>query len=133
MLPSSRPDGINVVYLLRTAYRARANPALEVALHAAAALDLPLICIAVLEDSFPQCMRTDAMAPARAPTDRMAHFQLEALRELQPAFAARGTMLYVHVQRDGSRQQVAMSHAAKAAFARSASSMCLCRERETVA
>ena len=107
--------GSTVVYLLRTCYRATTNPALEVALRAAAALDVPLLCLAVLEDSFPPSMReAHALAPPRRPTDRATAFRLEALRELQPDFAARGTTLLVHVERDGCRPAVIMSLAAKA-------------------
>ena len=43
-------------------------------------------------------------------------FRLEALREMQPAFAERGTELLVHVERDGCRAAVCMSLAAKAAL-----------------
>ena len=107
--------GSTVVYLLRTCYRATTNPALEVALRVAAALDVPLLCLAVLEDSFPPSMReAHALAPPRRPTDRATAFRLEALRELQPDFAARGTTLLVHVERDGCRPAVIMSLAAKA-------------------
>ena len=77
----------------------------------ATALDLPLLCLAVLEDSFPPSSRA-----AWHPTDRAAAFRLEALRELQPAFHARGTELLVHVERDGCRAAVAMSLSAKAAL-----------------
>lgn len=100
-----------MLYLLRTTHRAENNPCLEVALRAASQLDRPLVCLAVVEDSFPLCMRS---ALHRSPTDRAAAFRLEALRELQPAFAARGAALYIHVERDGCRAAVAMSLAAKA-------------------
>lgn len=114
--PISPPRaGTSVVYLLRTCFRAHHNPALEVALRAAAALDVPLICVAVVEDTFPTNMRgANSISPPRRPTDRAAAFRLEALRELQPEFEARGTVLLVHVERDGCRPAVAMSLAAKA-------------------
>ena len=44
----------------------------------AAKLDLPCICLAVIEDSFP----AEARALTWQPTDRAAAFRLEALREL---------------------------------------------------
>ena len=109
MLPSPRSSGAHVLYCLRTTYRAEHNPALEVALIMASALGLPLLCVAVIEDSTPR-------GRSFAPSDRSAAFRLEALRELQPLFKARGTELYVHVERDGCRQAVAMSLAAKAAL-----------------
>lgn len=116
-LPLPRAGKAFVLYVLRTAHRAADNPALEVALRCAAALDLPLWCVAVVEDSYPASMRAaHAITPARAPTDRLAAFRLEALRELQPRFAERGTVLLVHVERDGNRAAVTMSLAAKAAL-----------------
>ena len=57
-----------------------------------------------------------ALLPARRPTDRAAAFRLEALREMQPAFAARRRALHVQVQRDGARPAVAQSPAARAAL-----------------
>ena len=108
-LPAPRAGHAHVLYLLRTAFRADNNPSLEIALRMASSLGLPLVCLAVIEDGTPR----DRMWP---PTDRAAAFRLEALRELQPLFAARGTALYVHVERDGHRQAVAMSLSAKAAL-----------------
>lgn len=72
---SPREDKAHVLYVMRTAYRCDANPSVEVALRAAHALSKPLVCLAVLEDSFPARMR------GRAPTDRATAFRLEALRE----------------------------------------------------
>ena len=109
-LPEPRA-GAHVLYLLRVAHRCKGNPSLEVGLHMARALDLPLVCVAVVEDSFPASMRA-----SWRPTERAAAFRLEALRELQPSFAARGTALWVHVERDGHRAAVAMSLAAKSAL-----------------
>jgi hypothetical protein len=100
-----------VLYLMRTCLREATNPALNVALRAAGALGLPLVCVAVIEDSHPPSMR-----PRRPPTDRAAAFRLEALRELQGPFARRGTSLWVHVERDGARQAVGMSLACRAAL-----------------
>lgn len=114
-LPSPR-DGSFVLYFLRIAFRANNNPSLEVGLRMAAKLDLPLLCLVVLEDSFPDCMRSDCVEPSRHPTDRATAFRLEACKELQVDFAARGTVLLVHVERDGMRRAVAMSLAAKAAL-----------------
>jgi deoxyribodipyrimidine photolyase len=115
-LPPPRA-GSYVLYMLHTAHRAHDSPALEVALRAATALSLPLVCASVVEDTFPSSMRdAHALSPPLRPTDRAAAFRLEALRELQPAFAARGTVLHVHVERDGVRHAAAMSLAAKAAL-----------------
>ena len=105
----------HVLYLLRTAHRSAGNPSLEVSLRLAALLDLPLVCLAVVEDTFPATM-DDGLTPPRRPTDRAAAFRLEALQELQPAIAARGSVLYVQVDRDGHRAAVAMSLAAKASI-----------------
>jgi deoxyribodipyrimidine photolyase len=102
-----------VLYCLRTALRANGNPALETALHCSQSLNVPLLCVAVLEDTFPDCMARNG-GLLRRPTDRSVAFRLEALRELQPALASRGTTLYVHVEREGCRAAVAMSLAAKA-------------------
>ena len=109
-LPAPRLEQKHVLYIIRTAFRAEANPSLEVALHTARALRKPLVCLAVIEDAHPPCMQ----ALSRRPTDRAAAFKLEALRELQPLFAARGTALYVHVERDGCRADAALSLAARA-------------------
>ena len=112
-LPAPRASGSHVLYILRTAHRCEGNPSLEVALRMAAALELPLRCVAVVEDSFPPSSRK---GQSWRPTDRAAAFRLEALRELQPAFTARGTELLVHVERDGCRAAVCMSLAARAAL-----------------
>ena len=112
-LPTPRTSGSHVLYILRTAHRCEGNPSLEVALRMAAALELPLRCVAVVEDSFPPSSRAGL---SWRPTDRAAAFRLEALREMQPAFAERGTELLVHVERDGCRAAVCMSLAAKAAL-----------------
>ena len=112
-LPTPRASGSHVLYILRTAHRCEGNPSLEVALRMAAALELPLRCVAVVEDSFPPSSRAGR---SWRPTDRAAAFRLEALREMQPAFAERGTELLVHVERDGCRAAVCMSLAAKAAL-----------------
>ena len=95
---------------MRTAYRSAANPSLETALRVANELRVPLLCLAVLEDSFPAALSRIGMRP----TDRATAFRLEALRELQPEIAARGSVLLVHVERDGSRQAAAQSLAARA-------------------
>ena len=110
-LPAPRHTQEHVLYVMRTTFRAEANPSLEVALHMATALDKPLICLAVIEDALPPCMQGHV---SRHPTDRAAAFRLEALRELQPMFAARGTALYVHVERDDCRPAVTLSLAARA-------------------
>ena len=111
---SSSSPTTHVLYLVRTCLREETNPALEVALRAAAALDLPLICLAVVEDTFPEAMRRGSNSDRR-PTDRRAAFVLEALQEMQPAFVRRGTQLLVHVERDGCRPAAALSLAARAA------------------
>ena len=110
-LPAPLPGKDHVLYMLRTALRSAGNPALEVALRTAGALDLPLVCVAVVEDTFPAALARTGVRP----TDRAAAFRLEALRELGPRLAARGSALFVHVERDGARQAVAMSLAARAA------------------
>ena len=110
-LPAPRSERQHVLYILSTTFRAEANPSLEVALHTAKALGKPLVCLSIVEDALPPCMQGHLM---RHPTDRAAAFRLEALRELQPLFAARGTALYVHVDRDGCRAAVALDLADKA-------------------
>ena len=114
-LPPPRTGRNHVLYLLRTAHRSAGNPSLEVALRLAMLLNLPLVCLAVVDDTFPASM-DDGLVPPRRPTDRAAAFRLEALRELQPAIAARGSVLYIHVVRDGLRAAVAMSLGAKASI-----------------
>ena len=57
------------------------NPSLEVALRAAA-LEVPLVCVAVVEDGLLPSAH-DALLPPSCPIDRAATFWLEALRELQ--------------------------------------------------
>ena len=109
-LPAPRDAGAHVLYCMRTAYRSAANPSLETALRVANELRVPLLCLAVLEDSFPAGLARIGMRP----TDRATAFRLEALRELQPEIAARGSVLLVHVERDGSRQAAAQSLAARA-------------------
>ena len=109
-LAAPRPGGQHVLYVVRTALRSRGNPSLEVALTLANALRVPCVCVCVLEDSFPP-----QLGRKWRPTDRAARFRLEALRELQPEFAQRGTCLWVSVERDGCRAAVCMSLAAKAA------------------
>ena len=109
-LPAPRDAGAHVLYCIRTAYRSAANPSLETALRAANELRVPLLCLAVLEDSFPAGLARIGMRP----TDRATAFRLEALRELQPEIAARGSVLLAHVVRDGSRQAAAQSLAARA-------------------
>ena len=52
-LPAPRDAGAHVLYCMRTAYRSAANPSLETALRVANELRVPLLCLAVLEDSFP--------------------------------------------------------------------------------
>ena len=98
------------MYCMRTAYRSAANPSLETALRVANELGVPLICVCVLEDSHPAALARIGMRP----TDRATAFRLEALRELQPEIAARGSVLLVHVERDGCRQAAALSLAARA-------------------
>ena len=66
----------HVLYLLRTAHRSAGNPSLEASLRLAALLDLPLVCLAVVEDTFPATM-DDGLTPPRRPTDRAAAFRLE--------------------------------------------------------
>lgn len=109
-LPEPRA-GAHVLYLMRACLREETNPALDVALRAAGSAGLPLVCLAVVEDSYPPSMR-----PRRPPTDRAATFRLQALRELQEPFAQRGTCLWVHVERDGARQAFGMSLACRAAL-----------------
>ena len=103
--PAPRSGGSSVLYILRTTYRVQNNPALEVALHLACQLGLPLICVAVVEDCFPPSM--SSLTAPRAPTDRAAAFRLEALKELQREVVGRGTVLWVHVERDVCRPTVA--------------------------
>ena len=98
------------MYCMRTAYRSAANPSLETALRVANELGVPLICLCVLEDSHPAALARIGMRP----TDRATSFRLEALRELQPEIVARGSVLLVHVERDGCRQAAALSLAARA-------------------
>ena len=62
-LPAPRDAGAHVLYCMRTAYRSAANPSLETALRVANELRVPLLCLAVLEDSFPAALSRIGMRP----------------------------------------------------------------------
>ena len=85
-LPTPRAAGSHVLYILRTAHRCEGNPALEVALRMAAALELPLRCVAVVEDSFPPSSRAGL---SWQPTDRAAAFRSQPKSRPTNAYSSR--------------------------------------------
>ena len=77
-LPAPRDAGPHVLYCMRTAYRSAANPSLETALRVANELRVPLLCLAVLEDSFPAALSRIGMRPP----DRATAFVERLLAEM---------------------------------------------------
>ena len=104
-LPAPRDAGAHVLYCMRTAYRSARTRRWKP--RCASPTSYACRC------SASPCSRTRFQPGWRAigmrPTDRATAFRLEALRELQPEIAARGSVLLVHVERDGCRQAAAQS------------------------
>jgi len=103
-LPMPRPGGAYVVYWMRTAVRARENPALDVALLAAEALGMPAFVYHALDERYPYA------------SDRHHAFILEGARDVQAQCAARGIGYAFHLARPGHRGPHLVTLAARAAL-----------------
>lgn len=99
--PLDRASG-GVVYWMRVAVRDHENPALDVALHLAHALDVPLLVFHALSQRYPYA------------SDRHHTFILEGARDVQRAFAARGISYAFHLERPGADEPVLRTLAAAA-------------------
>ena len=83
--------GEGVLYWTHHALRSDENPALEVAMHLAEQLKLPLLVYQGLSEKY------------RFASDRHHTFILEAARDLQTAYASLGIEHVLHVDREGAR------------------------------
>jgi photolyase PhrII len=99
-----RPGGAYVAYWMRTAVRGHENPALDAALHAAAALGVPVFVHHALSERYPHA------------SDRHHAFILEGARDVQAELAARGVPYAFHLERPGHRGPVLKEIAARAAL-----------------
>ena len=97
-------DGDFVIYWMRIAARATENPALDVALTAAAALGKPVFVYHALSERY------------RYASDRLHTFILEGAREVQRACAARDLGYAFHLERAGDREPVLRALAKRAAL-----------------
>ena len=97
-------EGDFVVYWMRIAARATENPALDVALTAAAALGKPVFVYHALSERY------------RYASDRLHTFILEGAREVQRACAERGLGYAFHLERKGDREPVLRQLARRAAL-----------------
>lgn len=90
---SGLPDhrGSRVLYWTHHALRSDENPALDVAIHIAQRLQIPLLVYQGLSEKY------------RFASDRHHTFILEAARDLQEAYAKRGISFALHVDRCGAR------------------------------
>jgi photolyase PhrII len=86
-----RSSGQFVLYWMRTAMRATENPALDVALAAASALDLPLLVYQGLSERYPFA------------SDRHHLFVLQGARDVALQLQRRGLPYVFHLERPGSR------------------------------
>ncbi len=102
--PPPRPEGDFVVYWMRVAARATENPALDVALAAAAALKKPVFVYQALSQRY------------RYASDRLHTFILEGARDVHAALAARGIGAAFHLERRGHDEPVLRHLAARAAL-----------------
>ncbi len=84
-------EGRFVLYWTHHALRADENPALDVAVHLAEKLDLPLLVYQGLSEQY------------RFASDRHHTFILEAARDLQVRYAELGITYALHVDRQGAR------------------------------
>ena len=84
-------DGRFVLYWMKSALRADENPALDVAVHLANFLDLPLLVYQGLSERYPFA------------SDRHHTFILQAASDVQQALEKRGIAYALDVQREGHR------------------------------
>ncbi|MEM8950843.1 MAG: deoxyribodipyrimidine photo-lyase, partial [Pseudomonadota bacterium] len=80
-----------ILYWMRTACRARENPALDAALIASRAFDKPVLVYHALAETYPYA------------SDRHHSFILEGAKDVQAAMAARGIGYAFHLERPGHR------------------------------
>ncbi|MEM6570732.1 MAG: FAD-dependent oxidoreductase [Planctomycetota bacterium] len=99
-----REGGELVLLWVRAAMRARSNPALEVAIEAARALDLPLLVYQALDDRHPHA------------SDRLWTFVLEGARDLARDLESRGVRYAFHLVRPGDRSGALAELAQRAAL-----------------
>lgn len=85
------PDGEYVLYWMRTAIRAKENPALDTAIEFANRLELPILVYQGLSERYPYA------------SDRHHTFILQGARDVQRAFAASRIAYALHVERPGHR------------------------------
>lgn len=102
--PAPRASGAFVVCWMRVAVRAFENPALDVALHAAKALGLPVFVYHALSERY------------RSASDRLHTFILEGARDVQRQCAERGVGYAFHLERAGAREPVLKTLASQAAL-----------------
>ncbi|MEQ8330710.1 MAG: FAD-dependent oxidoreductase [Longimicrobiales bacterium] len=100
----AEPAGEFVVYWMRTAVRAHENPALDVALGAAARLGLPVFVYHALSERYPYA------------SDRHHRFILEGATDVSAELAARGIGYAFHLERPGHRGPHLRTLAARAAL-----------------
>ncbi|MEM9629388.1 MAG: FAD-dependent oxidoreductase [Pseudomonadota bacterium] len=91
-----------ILYWMRTACRARENPALDAALIASRAFDKPVLVYHALAETYPYA------------SDRHHSFILEGAKDVQAAMAARGIGYAFHLERPGHRGHHLRSFAERA-------------------
>ncbi|MEM9378982.1 MAG: FAD-dependent oxidoreductase [Planctomycetota bacterium] len=99
-----REGGELVLLWVRAAMRARSNPALEVAVEAARALDVPLLVYQALDDRHPHA------------SDRLWTFVLEGARDLARDLESRGIRYAFHLVRPGHRSSAVVDLARRASL-----------------
>ena len=97
-------DGDFVLYWMRTAVRGHDNPALDVAILAADAMDVPVFVYHALSERYPYA------------SDRHHRFILEGARDVQAELAARGIGYAFHLEREGHRGNHLMKLAGRASL-----------------
>lgn len=93
-----------VLYWMRTAVRAHENPALDVALCAGRALQLPVFVYHALSERYPYA------------SDRHHTFILEGARDVEAECARRGVGYAFHLERPGHRERALAALAQRAAL-----------------
>ncbi len=102
--PAPRTGGRYVLYWMRVALRGHENPALDAAIEAAEALDLPVFVYHGLSERYPYA------------NDRHHTFILEAARDVQAELTERGIGFALHLERPGHRGPVLKQLALTAAL-----------------
>lgn len=99
-----RTEGEFVLYWMRTAVRGHENPALDVALHIGAHLDLPVFVYHALSERYPYA------------SDRHHRFILEGARDVAFELSERQIGYAFHLERPGHRGPALIDLAARAAL-----------------